>query len=83
MINLGVTLVFIAILSLLLKRSFLNFIWSSRFFFTGLGMILLEGSKKQHEVVAVIIYLTSIILVFNLLNYIREGRENIEDIDSL
>lgn len=83
MIDLGIALIFISIFSILIKRSFLNFIWSLRFFFTGFGLVLVEASKQQYEIVAVSLYIISILLVFNLLSYLNKGRELIEDIDTL
>ena len=79
--DLGIALILVTVFSMMIKRSLFNFIWSIRFFFTGLALILVEQSKDQQGVVAIVIYVFSITLIFILIRHLYNGREHQEDID--
>ena len=83
MIDLGLVLIFVALFSTVAKRSFLNFVWSIRFFFTGLAIILTEQSQGKYELVAITIYVLSILAIIYTLRHIYKGRDQDEDIDSI
>lgn len=83
MIDLGLFLLLIALFASIAKRSFLSFIWTARFFFTGIAVVLLEQSQTKFELVAVTIYSLSVLTIIYTSRHLYKGRDQGEDLDSI